>query len=92
MDSSESYEFTLSFAGDINFDENWSTMAYYNTKSEGIYDVISPQLIKMMQDSDIMSLNNEFTFSTRGTPLEGKAYTFRADPSRVDILKDSRYS
>lgn len=88
VDSSESYEFTLSFAGDINFDENWSTMAYYNTKSEGIYDVISPQLIKMMQDSDIMSLNNEFTFSTRGTPLEGKAYTFRADPSRVDILKE----
>lgn len=82
------YAFILSFAGDINFDENWSTMAYYNTTTNGIYDCISPDLIQMMNDSDIMSLNNEFTFSTQGVSMEGKAYTFRAHPSRVGILKE----
>lgn len=82
------YNFVLSFAGDINFDENWSTMEYYNTVENGIYDCISPELIQMMQDADIMCLNNEFTYSTNGAPLEGKFYTFRAHPSRVDILKE----
>jgi len=35
-----------------------------------------------MQDADILCVNNEFTFSERGTPMEGKAYTFRAKPER----------
>ena len=33
-----------------------------------------------------MCLNNEFTYSTGGAPLPGKAYTFRADPARVEVL------
>ncbi len=63
-------------------------MISYNTRTNGIHDSISPDLIKMMNDSDIMTLNNEFTFSNRGLPMEGKAYTFRANPSRVEILKE----
>ncbi len=83
-----SFDFVLAFAGDINFDENWSTMKYYNSVENGIYDCISPELIQIMRDADIMCLNNEFTYSTQGSPLKGKAYTFRAQPSRVDILKE----
>ena len=82
------WKFVLSFAGDINFDENWYTMQYYNTTANGIYDCISPELIQMMRDADIMCINNEFTYSTRGTPLKNKVYTFRAHPSRVNILKE----
>lgn len=82
------YSFVLTFAGDINFDENWSTMKYYNSVENGIYDCISPELIQMMKDADIMCLNNEFTYSTGGVPLSNKAYTFRAPPSRVEILKE----
>lgn len=83
-----SYSFVLSFAGDVNFDESWSTMEYYNTVENGIYDCFSPDLIQMMRDADIMCINNEFTYSTNGAPLDGKYYTFRAHPSRVDILKE----
>lgn len=82
------YDFILAFAGDINFDENWFTMKYYNRVENGIYDCISPELIQIMQDADIMCINNEFTYSTGGVPLSNKAYTFRAHPSRVDILKE----
>lgn len=82
------YDFTLSFAGDINFDESWPTMEYYNSTENGIYDCISPELIQMMNDADVMTLNNEFTYSNNGAPLDNKVYTFRAHPSRVDILKD----
>lgn len=81
------YDFVLTFTGDINFDENWSTMKYYNTVANGIYDCISPELIKIMQDADIACINNEFTYSTGGAPLS-KTYTFRAQPSRVEILKE----
>ena len=31
-----------------------------------------------MDAADIMMINNEFTYSTRGTPLSGKTFTFRA--------------
>lgn len=82
------YSFVLTFAGDINFDEDWITMKHYNKAANGIYDCISPELIQIMRDADIMCINNEFTYSTRGAPLNNKAYTFRADPSRVDILNE----
>ncbi len=82
------YDFVLAFAGDINFDENWPTMKYYNSVENGIYDCISPELIELMNKADIMCINNEFTYSDRGAPLKGKSYTFRAHPSRVNILKE----
>uniref|UniRef100_UPI004057AA84 CapA family protein n=1 Tax=Acetatifactor sp. TaxID=1872090 RepID=UPI004057AA84 len=83
-----SYDFTVCFAGDVNLDENWATTQYLNQCENGITDCIDETFIKYMQDADIMCLNNEFTYSDRGTPLEGKAYTFRANPERVEILKE----
>ena len=43
--------------------------------------------LNIMNSSDIMVANNEFTISTRGTPLN-KTYTFRADPKRLNIYKE----
>lgn len=81
-----SYDFTICFAGDINLDENWGTTQYMDAQPNGIYDCISKEMIDTMQAADIMCLNNEFTYSTGGAPMEGKAYTFRAKPERVEIL------
>lgn len=81
------FDFTICFAGDINLDENWDTTQFLNEQPNGIYDCISPELVQTMQAADLMCLNNEFTYSTGGSPLEGKAYTFRADPNRVEVLK-----
>lgn len=82
-----SYDFTVCFAGDINLDENWGTTQSMDTRENGIFDCISPELVEVMQNADIMCLNNEFTYSTGGSPLPGKAYTFRAKPERVEVLK-----
>lgn len=82
------YDFTICFAGDINLDENWATTQYFNQQENGIYDCISEELLEYMQQADIMCLNNEFTYSAEGAPLEGKAYTFRANPERVSILQE----
>ncbi len=81
------FEFTLCFAGDINLDENWGTTQFLDSQEEGIYGCISEELVELMQKADIMCLNNEFTYSTGGEPLPGKAYTFRADPGRVEVLR-----
>ena len=83
----EDQEITLGFAGDVNLDENWSTTKYLDRQKNGIADCFSTDLIQQMQQFDVFMLNNEFTYSTRGTPLKGKAYTFRADPSRVMNLE-----
>lgn len=83
-----SYDFTLCFAGDINLDENWCTTQFLNEQPNGIKDCISEELLTHMQQADVMCLNNEFTYSNNGSPLEGKMYTFRANPERVDILQE----
>ena len=82
------YDFTLCFAGDISLDENAVTTAQLDSSENGIYDCISTELIQIMQDADIMCLNNEFTYSTNGSPMNGKLYTFRAKPDRVAVLQE----
>ncbi len=79
---------TLGFAGDMNLDENWCTTLTLNQQSNGIYDCISPELITYMQQADIFMPNNEFTYSERGKALPNKAWTFRAHPSRINVMKE----
>ena len=81
------FDFTVCFAGDINLDENWCTTQYMSAQPNGIYDCISEELVGFMKGADIMCLNNEFSYSTQGEPLAGKAYTFRANPERVEVLQ-----
>jgi hypothetical protein len=78
----------LGFAGDINFDEESKPVARYDRESKGILGGLSKDLVEEMNAADIMMLNNEFAYSTRGTKTPDKSYTFRADPSRVDILHE----
>ncbi len=77
----------LGFAGDVNLDENSDPVAKYDSSGEDISACFSNDLLKEMQSADVMMLNNEFSYSTRGTKSANKSYTFRADPKRVDILK-----
>ncbi len=78
---------TLGFVGDVNLDENRDLIHNFDSQAEGLEDCISAQLLDKMRGYDVFMLNNEFTYSRRGEPLEGKMYTFRANPERVDIIK-----
>ncbi len=80
------YDFTVCFAGDINLAEGAVTTERMDSSENGIYDCISPELMECMNQADIFCLNNEFTYSLRGEPLPGKAYTFRANPARAEVL------
>jgi poly-gamma-glutamate synthesis protein (capsule biosynthesis protein) len=78
----------LGFAGDVNFDEDSKPVAKYDSEQKGILGGLSSDLVEEMKAADIMMLNNEFAYSKRGTEIKEKSYTFRADPSRVNILHE----
>lgn len=79
---------TIAFAGDILFDPGYSIMSKVLQRANGIYDSISEDLMAEMNGADIFMVNNEFPYSDRGAPTEGKQFTFRAKPEYAQILHD----
>lgn len=86
-DCADEDEVVLDFTGDINLAEGWSTTVFMDKQANGIYDCLSADLLLELQRADILMMNNEFTYSDRGYPIPGKAYTFRASPTRVEVLQ-----
>lgn len=76
----------MDFVGDVNFAEDWYTMEALAGRENGIDDCIAAEVQAELTSADITLVNNEFTYSAGGAPLEGKAYTFRADPASVELL------
>ena len=88
-EQARSYDFTLGFAGDICLGDNYIPMQHQEAiGSEDISDGIDPRFIEIMRGMDQMWINNEFVYSRRGAPLDGKAWTFCGDPDNVSYLKD----
>ena len=79
---------TFTFAGDVLLDESYAVMSTYRANGSVLENCIDPELLEIMQGSDIFMINNEFPYTNRGTPLANKTFTFRADPANVQILKD----
>jgi len=77
----------LGFAGDVNFDEDSYPAAKYDAEGEDITGCFSEDLLEEMNSANVMMINNEFAYSTRGVEEENKSYTFRADPKRIEILQ-----
>lgn len=88
MECASPEETVISFTGDFNFAEDWYTMEMYEEKQNGIYDCITPDVMQILQDSDVLFMNNEFVYSDSDEALPGKAYTFRADLDRVELLTE----
>lgn len=78
---------TLAFAGDVLFDDHYAITGPVRGDGD-ISKGVSPEVIERMQSADIMMLNNEFAYSDRGAPTEGKQFTFRARPETVSYLND----
>lgn len=81
-------EITLGFGGDILFDPNYSIMVSMLSRGKGVEGAFSEGVLKEMRSADLMMVNNEFTYTNRGTPIPEKAYTFRAKPESVQYLHD----
>lgn len=81
-------EVLLGFAGDINFADDYSNMAVLKQRGGNMSSCIDQAVLDRMRSVDIMMLNNEFTYTKRGTPVEGKTYTFRSNPDNVSLLSE----
>lgn len=81
-------EVTIGFIGDILFDDEYAIMANLLRRGTTIDNGISADMLAQLQGVDILVANNEFPFTDRGTPTEGKTYTFRADTGTVSYLHD----
>ncbi len=86
LDCQSTEEVVLSFTGDFNFAKDWCTTEYMDSRPNGIYDCFTKELLEVMNESDLLMMNNEFTYSDGGEPLYGKGYTFRAEPDRAKLL------
>ena len=83
------FSISLGFAGDICFADNYIPMEHLaEIGSTDIADGIDQRFIDIMRGQDLMWINNEFCYSDRGEPLEGKMYTFRGSPSHVTYLDE----
>lgn len=83
-----SYDFTICFAGDICLSSNSIPYKSLQESENGLEDCVSPTFLNALKDADLACINNEFAYSNRGAPLEGKAYTFCADPESVSVLQE----
>lgn len=81
-------EVTIGFVGDILMDDSYAIMANLKSRGGSIESGISEAMLAQMHAVDIMVVNNEFPFTDRGTPTEGKTFTFRADTDAVYYLHD----
>lgn len=79
---------TFGFIGDILFDDEYAIMANLLRRGVTIENGISEAMLANLQGVDILVANNEFPYTDRGTPTEGKTYTFRADTDTVSYLQD----
>lgn len=81
-------EVNLSFVGDVSLADNFEIIPKYDERGEGIYGILSEEVVNIMNAADIMVANNEFTISDRGAPMPNKYYTFRANTNRVGIYDE----
>ena len=79
---------TISFVGDVSLADNWYIMPEYDKRGKKVYGILSEDTVKVMTESAIMVVNNEFTVSNRGEKMPGKYYTFRASPERLSIYEE----
>lgn len=78
-------EVIISFVGDVSLADDWYIMPEYDKRGKNIYGILSEEVVNIMNSSDIMVANNEFTISNRGSKMPKKYYTFRGAPERLSI-------
>lgn len=78
----------LLFSGDLSMADHIATTTYMAKQPEKLKSCFSNDLVQIMTDADVFEINNEFAYTTRGTKISGKAYTFRGNPDYANYLKD----
>ena len=78
----------MDFVGDVSLADNWHIMPEYDERNKKIFGILSEDVVKILNDSNFLVVNSEFTVSNSGTPIKNKMFTFRAKPERLSIYYD----
>ena len=77
----------ISFVGDISLADNFEIMPYYDSRNEGVFGILSTEVVDKMKSSSIMVANNEFAITNSNNKIS-KLYNFKANPERINIYKE----
>lgn len=88
LGTTESGLISLGFGGDFSFCDDYIIGPTYYERGKGLDGIMDAEIVEMMKAFDLMTLNNEFCFSDRGTRNKNKTYTFRAPTNRTFIYHD----
>ena len=83
-DVAEVPEVTMLFTGDFLLGSGPKS----SYDASGLDGILSEFLQEELIGADLTMVNEEFPFSTRGTPMPDKQYTFRLDPSYVSVFQE----
>lgn len=75
---------TVSLGGDVLI---WSYVAKAY-QDNGVTALVDAPLAAAFRSADLRMVNLEMSFSTRGTPMPGKTYTFRGKPDHLAFLTE----
>ena len=78
----------MDFVGDVSLADNWAVAPQYDKRGKKVLGILSQEVVNIMTLSDFMVVNSEFTVSNRGKAMNGKQYTFRAKPERLNIYHE----
>lgn len=81
-------QITLLFAGDVGLAEGYANLGQLLQRGGDISEGFDENTLLTMRNADVFMVNNEFTYTNRGTPTPEKEYTFRCDPKHVHYLFD----
>lgn len=88
LGQTESGLISLGFGGDFSFCDDYVIGPAYYERGKGLDGIMDSEIVELMKAFDVMTLNNEFCFSDRGTRNPNKSYTFRAPTNRTFIYHD----
>ena len=83
QENGEEAPVTLLFGGDVYLSDH--VLNAYDGAG-GIDGVLDQTLQEAIGAADLFMVNQEFPFSSRGTPAPDKQYTFRLAPERISVL------
>ena len=78
---------SMSFIGDVSLADNFEIIPYYDSRGEGVFGILSTEVVDKMKNSDIMVANNEFAITDSDNKIS-KLYNFKAKPERINIYKE----
>ena len=88
MEAASEDSIRLLFAGDVGFADGYAILGNIKARGGNIDSAFDADTLEYMRSADIFMINNEFTFTDRGVPIEEKTYTFRCSPEFSRFYKD----